>query len=305
MGKEDIQDTRQTKGIKAMLDQSRNLYSKMPIFEMIFEKFKEHITHSLRQLTAENISVKINKINSTRFSDYIDTIKTHSAIGIMQSQHLKNYSLITIEHNLLFLLIDVLLGGKASYHNKVDRGKLTYIEQAMTKELTENMISQLNNAFKSIYDTNFVFEKLESKPHFVTIARGEESVMHASLNIDIDNRGGTVDIVLPYKALEPMQGNLHNAFMPNSVSIDDCWHNTMKDALDSIDMPIEAVIRSQSSIYEVAKFHKGSVFVLNRQEDDNVEVMTGGLKIGEGKLGKQSNKVAIHMLQLNNEVETA
>jgi len=101
-----------TSGIKAVLEKSLQSYDKLPMLEIIFEKFIRQLSTSLRNLTSEAVDISILEVNSLRFKDYFNTLNTNYSIAIFRAVEWGNFGLVILEHKMIFSFVDILFGGK-------------------------------------------------------------------------------------------------------------------------------------------------------------------------------------------------
>jgi flagellar motor switch protein FliM len=75
---------------------------------------------------------------------------------------------------LVYTFVEILFGGKKSITAQIKRDTskgLTSIEYAIARQISEIVLTEMSTAFESISSTTFSFERLESNPNFVAIAR--------------------------------------------------------------------------------------------------------------------------------------
>jgi len=101
-------------GIKAVLDHSLQSYDKLPMLEIIFEKFITQLSTALRNLTSEAVDVSIDNIKSLRFEDYFKSHNTPLSIIVFKAVEWSNLGLLVLENNTILSFIDLLLGGKGA-----------------------------------------------------------------------------------------------------------------------------------------------------------------------------------------------
>ena len=70
------------------------------------------MTTSLRNFTSDNVEVSLDNITSIRFGDYLNSIPLPAVLGVCQAEELGNYGLFTVDSNLIYSIVDVLLGGR-------------------------------------------------------------------------------------------------------------------------------------------------------------------------------------------------
>ena len=108
--KKNVQEKKPTdlKGIKAVLEQSLQSYDKLPMLEIIFEKFIRQLSTSLRNLTSEPVDVTITDFSSLRFGSYFGSLENPSSIVVFKAVEWENLGLLILENNMIFSFVDIL-----------------------------------------------------------------------------------------------------------------------------------------------------------------------------------------------------
>ena len=82
------------------------------MLEIVFDRLVRLMTTNLRNFTSDNVEVSLDNISSIRFGDYLNSIPLPAIISVVQAKQLDNYGLITVDSNLIYSIVDVLLGGR-------------------------------------------------------------------------------------------------------------------------------------------------------------------------------------------------
>lgn len=286
-------------GIKAVLEQSLQSYDKLPMLEIIFEKFIRQLSTALRNLTSEPVEVTIEEHKSLRFAGFFDNFKNPISIVVFRAVEWENFGLLILENNMIFSFVDLLLGGKKNISQALPNDPeriLTSIEQGLTRQIAELVLNELSHAFDQITPTTFNFERLESNPNFVTIARPGDAVITLKLKIEIDEQVKYVDVILPYKNIEPIKEQMQQVFLGDKFGSDQEWERMLAESVKGVNLKVEAVITNRvSTVEEIAKLKIGDTLVLDHPKDKDVIVRSGPISIFTGKIGKVENKVAINL----------
>src|SRR6202142_160793 len=99
-------------GIRAIIDSAMVSYERLPMLEIIFDRLVRLMTTSLRNFTSDNVEVSLDRITPGRFGDYLNSIPLPAILGVFKAEEWENFGLITINSNLIYSIIDVLLGGR-------------------------------------------------------------------------------------------------------------------------------------------------------------------------------------------------
>ena len=289
-------------GIKAVLEQSLQSYDKLPMLEIIFEKFIRQLSTSLRNLTSETVDITISDFSSLRFGSYFDSLTSPSSIVVFKAVEWENLGLLILENDMIFSFVDLLLGGKKNALQKESKDAdriLTSIEQVLARQISEVILAELSQAFDQITPTTFTFERLESNPNFVNISRPGDAVIVLRLKIEIDEQVKNVELLIPYKTIEPVNEQMQQVFLGDKFGIDQEWERLLSEAVHDVDLPIEAVICNKiSTVEEIAKLKIGDTFIMDHAKDKDIIVRSGPIPLFTGKIGKVDNKVAINLKNL-------
>ena len=82
------------------------------MLEVVFDRLVRLMTTSLRNFTSDNVEVSLDQITSIRFGDYLNSIPLPAIIAVFRAAQLDNFGLVTVDSNLIYSVVDVLLGGR-------------------------------------------------------------------------------------------------------------------------------------------------------------------------------------------------
>lgn len=298
---EDKEIDEKQQGIKAVLDKALQSYEKLPMLEIVFDRLVRLLTTSLRNLTSENVEISIKTFTSTRFGNFLETIPTPTLITVFKVIEWENLGLLIVDSNLAFSMVDVLFGGKKSpIPNKNSERTYTDIEQALVKQISEVILADLGIALDPISPANFVYDRMESNPNFATISRTGDAVILLQLKVDVDDREGQIDLLIPYATLEPIKNLLTQVFLGEKYGTDIEWEEKLMSKVLKSDITLQAQIDDQpSSVNDVMKLKVGQTIMLNKRHDDEIDLLCQNTPLCKGKLGQVENKLAFKITEFN------
>jgi flagellar motor switch protein FliM len=282
-------------GIYAMLDKALLSYQRLPLLEIVFDRFIRMLSTSLRNFTSDNIDVDIHSITSLRFEDYINSIPMPALLGVFKAIEWENYGLVTFDGSLVYSMVDVLFGGRKSTRPiRIEGRPYTTIEQGIVKHVTEIMLSDMGTAFDPLSPATFQFERLETNPRFATIARPADAAILLQLRVDMEERGGNIEVLLPYATLEPIRELLSQVFMGEKFGKDPIWENHLGKEIYKTSVELSAVLDTKvASLGEVAKLKVGSTIIMNNTPDDEITLRCGDVDVLHGRLGRVEDNIAL------------
>ena len=99
-------------GIRAIINSALVSYERLPMLEIVFDRLVRLMTTSLRNFTSDNVEVSLDNISSVRFGDYLNSIPLPAILAVFRAEELDNYGLLIVDSNLIYSIVDVLLGGR-------------------------------------------------------------------------------------------------------------------------------------------------------------------------------------------------
>ncbi len=284
-------------GIKAIVNSALVSYERLPMLEVVFDRLVRMMSASLRNFTSDNVEVSLDAINSVRFGDYLNSVPLPAMITVFKVEEWDNYGLVTVDSSLIYSIVDMLLGGRSgSTATRTEGRPYTTIERALVERMIHIVLSDISAAFRPLSQVTFRFERLETNPRFATIARPGNAAILARFRVDLEDRGGRIDVLLPYATLEPVRELLLQMFMGEKFGHDSIWESHLVSELWLTDLVIEAVLdQLELSLADVLKWKVGSRLMLHVAPDSDVELRCGDAPMFTGKMGRRGSHIAIQI----------
>src|SRR5216684_142757 len=234
---------RDSSGIRAIIDSALVSYERLPMLEVVFDRLVRLMTTSLRNFTSDNVEVSLDNITAIRFGDYLNSIPLPAMIGVFKAEEWDNNGLLTIDSALIYSIVDVLLGGRrGTAAMRIEGRPYTTIERSLIERLIVVVLADLSASFDPLSPVTFRFDRLETNPRFATIARPANAAILARLRIDMEDRGGRLELMLPYATLEPVRELLLQMFMGEKFGRDSIWEGHLAGELWHTDVDVTAVL---------------------------------------------------------------
>ena len=282
-------------GIQAILNSTLVSYERLPMLEVVFDRLVRLMTTTLRNFTSDNVEVSLDAISSIRFGDYLNSIPLPAMLAVFKAEEWDNYALITVDSALIYSIVDVLLGGRrGTAAMRIEGRPYTTIERNLVERLVHLILSDLSAAFEPLSPVTMRFDRLETNPRFATIARPANAAILVRMRVDMEDRGGKFDMLLPYATLEPVRELLLQMFMGEKFGRDSIWESHLAQELWATSVEIDAVLDEQIvSLTDIANLRIGDTLVLNTGPQSNIRMHCGGIGLVSGRMGHVANRVAV------------
>ena len=285
-------------GIRAIINSALVSYERLPMLEIVFDRLVRLMTTSLRNFTSDNVEVSLDNITSIRFGDYLNSIPLPAILAVFLAEQLYNYGLFTVDSNLIYSIVDVLLGGRrGTSAMRIEGRPYTTIERTLVQRMIEVILQDMCQAFEPLAPVNFSLDRLETNPRFAAIARPANAAILVKLRIDMEDRGGRTELLLPYATLEPIRKLLLQQFMGEKFGRDSIWEGHLASELWSTKVDINAILDEQTmSLDKIMRSRSGRHRVmLNASPDSKIELRCGGVPLLRGHMGRVGSSVAVRV----------
>ncbi|HTQ14912.1 MAG TPA: flagellar motor switch protein FliM [Rhizomicrobium sp.] len=284
-------------GVRAIINSALVSYERLPMLEIVFDRLVRLMTTSLRNFTSDNVEVSLDNITSIRFGDYLNSIPLPAILAVFRAEELDNYGLFTVDSNLIYSIVDVLLGGRrGTAQMRIEGRPYTTIERTLVQRMTEVILQDMCAAFEPLAPVNFTLDRLETNPRFAAIARPANAAILVRLRIDMEDRGGRTELLLPYATLEPIRKLLLQQFMGEKFGRDSIWESHLATELWSTRVEIDAILDEQvMSLNKVMNLKIGETMMLNASPDSRIELRCGGVPLLKGRMGRVGSSVAVRV----------
>jgi flagellar motor switch protein FliM len=284
-------------GIEAIIDSGMVSYERLPMLEVVFDRLVRMLSTSLRNFTSDNVEVSLDNISSIRFGDYLNSIPLPAMLAVFKAEEWDNFGLITVDSSLIYSIVDVLLGGRrGTAAMRIEGRPYTTIERNLVERMIAVVLADLSAAFDPLSSVTFRFDRLETNPRFATIARPANAAVVARLRVDMEDRGGRLELLLPYATLEPVRELLLQMFMGEKFGRDSIWENHLATELWYTDVELEAVLDNTTvALNDVLEWEVGSRLDLLAKPESLVDLKCGEVKLFRGLMGRNGEKIAVRI----------
>jgi flagellar motor switch protein FliM len=286
-------------GIERIISSGLVAYERLPMLEIVFDRLVRLLTTTLRNFTSDNVEVSLDGLASLRFGDYLNSIPLPAMLSVFKVQQWDNYGLVVTDSALIYSVVDVLLGGRrGTAAMRIEGRPYTTIERTLVERLVGVVLHDLGEAFAPIASVEFRFERLETNPRFAAITRLSNAAVLARLRIDMEDRGGRLELLLPYATLEPVRELLLQQFMGEKFGRDSIWESHLAEELRHTEVTLDVLLDEQTlPLSRVLGLKRGDLLTLSAAPGAPLRVACGQVALFEAELGRRQNQLAVRIVR--------
>jgi flagellar motor switch protein FliM len=284
-------------GIRAIVDSGVVSYERLPMLEIIFDRMIRLLSTSLRNFFQDNVEVTLDNITSVRFGDYLNSIPLPVQLAVFKAEGWENSGLITVESSLAYSALDLLLGGRrGGTAARLDGRPFTTIETQLIRRMVQVILLDAELSFQPLSPVRFVIDRMETNPRFATITRPANAAILIDLRLDMEGRGGLLQILLPYAAIEPIRDLLLQSFMGEKLGRDPIWEGPLATEIWQADVAVEAVLHeTQLPLKQVLSLEVGDTIMFETKPNELVTLRSGDWVLTQGRIGRLDDRIAVQV----------
>jgi flagellar motor switch protein FliM len=302
LGREEIErllgapEPRQS-GVGAVLGAGAVSPNLSPMFELAFDRLARRMSETLRGFTGDTIEAALGAITQVRIGDYLGAVPQPSILAVFRSPDLGWAGLLTIEPNLIYAVLDVLLGGRhCGPPMRIEGRPTTAIERNLVQRLIELVLEDCGRAFGGEPPVRFLLERIETNPRLAAVDRAGASALLATMRIEMEDRGGQLAILFPRAALGPLGERLEQPAAPDAPGRSGGWDRRLAGQVRSARVGVRAVLGERRlRLSEVLALKVGDTVMLDAAPDGLVALKAGAAALAVGRLGRRNQHFAIRL----------
>lgn len=287
----------ETSGVMALINSAMVNYERLPMLDIVFDRLVRLMSTSLRNLTSDNVDVSLDQVSTVRFGDYMNSIPLPAMLSVFKAEEWDNNGLMVTDSALIYSVVDVLLGGrKGETSIRVEGRPYTTIESKLVERMMHVTLADVSSAFDPLSPVSFNLDRVETNPRFATITQTGNACVLARLRIDMSERGGRMEILIPYATLEPIRALLLQQFMGEKFGRDSIWENHLTQELYKTDVQMQAILGEVAvPLGEMLNWKPGDQVLFNTTTSDSLELRCGDFPMFRGPVGQRQGNIAVRI----------
>lgn len=299
MDAEELRKEESTKKVK-VYDFKRALrFSKDQIRSLtrIHDNFARLLTTYFSAQLRTYIQITVGSVDQLPYEEFIRSIPKMTVLNVFEVHPLEGRVLMEVNPNIAYAMMDRVMGGIGSSVNKIEN--LTEIETKIISTIFERSLENYQEAWDSIIEIEPVLEEFEVNPQFLQMVSPNETVVVISLNIQVGEVSGMINLCIPHVVLEPIIPRLSVQYWmqsdrkePKPKDIE-----ALKSQIRLANLSISAELgSSELDIQDFLQLQIGDVIQLDSSIDQPLVVKIGDMPKFTGQPGKLNKKIAVQII---------
>jgi flagellar motor switch protein FliM len=263
----------------------------------IHENFARLLTTFFSAQLRTYVQISVASADQLPYEEFIRSIPKMTILNVFEVPPLDGRILLEVNPNIAYAMLDRMLGGRGTSINKVDN--LTEIETKIMTNLFEKAFSHLRDAWESIAEIDPILTDFEVNPQFLQMVSPNDTVVVISLNTQIADSSGMINICIPYVVLEPIIPRLsvHYWMQTQKKEREPQEVQALEKRLKQAHVPVIAELGTATiTIQEFLQLGVGDVIQLDQTIHEPLVVKIGEVPKFTGQPGKMHKRLAVQIL---------
>jgi len=277
----------------------------VPNLDIVYDSFIRYHRVSMSNQLRKIVEIRKVGARPYKFDDFLMTLPSPVCMGIYKIEPLKGASMLAMDNNLVFAILESVLGGTGTPHLLDSSRMFTSIELRIMQKMVKAALLDMEKAWAPLHPTKMSLLRMDINPRLVNIVPPEYQVITMELEIQIENITGSMVFAVPYMTIEPIREKLKNGVQFDMAGVDPKWSQRLSAEL--VEAPLEVTVEmghAAITLQELLRLEPGDTIMLDKDIRSDLLVKVGGVSKFLGAPGVQRGNKAVQITRCTNrEVE--
>ena len=256
-----------------LTNQDRVIRGRMPILEIIYERFIRQFRVSLSNSLRKISTISMISTDLLKFGEFVNTLPIPSCMCIMRFNELRGPALIVFESKLAYAIIDSYFGGTDRPFTKIEGKEFTSIELSFMRRVMDMAISDLEEAWAPVHRIDAQYVRTEINPQFVGVVPPSDVIITTTFEVEFESASGTIMVVIPYSTIEPIKQKLSSSYQTDNDVVDTLWTRSMQEHVQHAQaMAVVKLGETEMSIGDLISLQIGDIIPLSQEVSGELDL---------------------------------
>lgn len=282
-----------------LTNQDRVIRGRMPILEIIYERFIRSFRVSLSNSLRKISTISMISTDLLKFGEFVNTLPIPSCMSIMRFNELRGPALLVFESKLAYAIIDSYFGGTDRPFTKIEGKEFTAIELSFMKKVMDMAIGDLEEAWAPVHRIDAQYLRTEINPQFVGVVPPSDVIIATTLEVEFEAASGTIMIVVPYSTIEPIKQKLSSSYQTDNDMADSIWTQAMNEhIMDAQSTVVVKLGEASMTVGDLVTLEKGDIIPLEQEASGEVSLTVEGVEKMKCLMGVHKGNRAVQITKV-------
>lgn len=263
----------------------------------IHDNYARMLTTYLSAQLRTFVKIEVASVEQLPYEEFIRSIPTTTILNVFHMPPFEGRFVMEVNPKITFGIIDRLMGGIGVEAETKSRS-LTEIEVIILERIFKRALDFFRDAWKGIAEVKPQLEMLETNPQFMQIVSPNETVAVISLDTNIGETSGMINLCLPHVALEDVLLKLtaHHWLSTQKKTDNPVEQEAVKQKIRWARLPLTVELgHCQITLKDLMELTPGDVIPLDQRADTPLVVKLGNRPKFLARAGTVKGKIAVQI----------
>jgi flagellar motor switch protein FliM len=236
--------------------------------EEVYDKFATLFEAHLSSVLQRSMEVEFVSTEIVNYQDCISAFSSPTSFTVFSMNPLIGSAMLAIEPRLVYSLIDCMFGGDGRPTERMR--EFTIIEQRMIRKFATEVLTNLQQAWKTIDPIKIAIKRAEIKPEFVHLASPSDLIVVIVFAVKGQEFSGNLHMCIPYLLLEPIKDKLSSKYL-RGKNQEHTWTEQLEMLLQDTPVTIIAELGTTTrSVKDLLNIQVNDILQLNTGPEDHI-----------------------------------
>jgi len=269
---------------------------RMPALDGINEHFARLLRNSFFSLLRRRVKISVGDVQRMEYSEYMHSLSEPASLNLIKIHPLRGKALCVIDPALVFMTVDYYFGGTGRYAGMEGRD-FSPMENRVIQIVLDQACKDLQEAWAPVLSAEVECTSAESDPQFANIASPTDAVVVSSFHLELDNGGGSINVVMPCTMLEPVLELLAAGDQCAEVARDERWSIELFQEVKAAEVKLSCTLaNARVRLSDLLKLKQGDVIPINYPQ--TVTLVADDVPVLRGVYGMRNGNKAVKVTEM-------
>lgn len=163
---------------------------------LLHENFARNLASSLSAYLRSYVMMNLVSLEQLSYGDLLESMSSPACIAYISMQPYDGTAVLDINTNLVFRLLELLLGSKDQTSIAYQR-KITDIEKKLMQTLLRVVLHDLQDSWRRVAEINFSVQSLVSEPQLLYLLAPTEAMIMIAIEVRLGTVSGLMNLAIP------------------------------------------------------------------------------------------------------------
>lgn len=265
-------------------------FERLPMLDIIGERLADAISVGMPELTGALCEASLNQLDYLPMAQATEGLPMPALLGVVVPANLDGEVLIAMDAPFSLTAMELMLGGHPKGDFERQSETFTGIEKSFGRRLANLISNELQRGLSMVGEVDLELDRIETDPDQAAITQPANLCVRMRIAAVMAGRNGTIDVIIPYDALEPIRPKLGKIHFGEPSDDGNPWAEQLGGQIEKSTVELEAVLTNvQLPISQILNWKPGDTVNLWIEEDHEATVVCAEEEMFKALMGKRNN----------------